>query len=279
MTGREFRDEQLLETRFEHVDLTGSRFDRVDLTRSSFSMVDLADVDIRDTALSRVRMRGVELMDVDVSGELLRVTVNGIDIGPLVEAELDRRHPERAKLRPTDPAGYREAWSVLTGLWDGTVERARALEARDPALLHESVDGEWSFTETLRHLAFATSSWLGRAIQGNPSPWDPLELPWDTMPDTPGVPRDRSACPSLDEALELRRRRQGDVAAYLETLTQDELDSQTTPVEAPGWPRPQAYPVKECLDILLNEEWWHRQYAERDLAALESRPGGDGSGS
>ncbi|NNM47448.1 DinB family protein [Knoellia koreensis] len=279
MAGREFRDEQLPETRFEHVDLTGSRFDRVDLTRSSFSMVDLADVDIRDTAFSRVRMRGVELMDVDISGELLRVTVNGIDIGPLVEAELDRRHPERAKLRPADPAGYREAWAVLTGLWDGTLERARALEARDPALLHESVDGEWSFTETLRHLAFATSSWLGRAIQGNPSPWDPLELPWDTMPDTPGVPRDRAARPTLDQALELRHRRQGEVAAYLEGLTQAELDSATTPVDAPGWPRPNAYPVKECLDILLNEEWWHRQYAERDLAALESRPRGDGSGS
>jgi hypothetical protein len=99
------------------------------------------------------------------------------------------------------------------------------------------------------------------------------------MPDTPGVPRDRSARPSLDEALELRRRRQADVAAYLETLTQAELDSQTTPVEAPGWPRPQAYPVKECLDILLGEEWWHRQYAERDLAALQSRPRDDESAS
>jgi uncharacterized protein YjbI with pentapeptide repeats len=279
MSGHTFRDEQLLDATYEHVDLTGARFDRVDLTRSSFTMVDFADVDIRDTALSRVRMRGVELMDVDISGELQRVTVNGVDIGPLVEAELDRRHPERATLRPTDPAGYREAWAVLTGLWDGTVERARALEARDPALLHEGVDGEWSFTQTLRHLAFATSSWLGRAIQGNPSPWDPLELPWDTMPDTPGVPRDRSARPSLDEALELRRRRQADVAAYLETLTQAELDSQTTPVEAPGWPRPQAYPVKECLDILLGEEWWHRQYAERDLAALQSRPRDDESAS
>ena len=54
-----------------------------------------------------------------------------------------------------------------------TIERARAL---DPAALHESVDGEWSFTETLRHLSYATAAWLHRAIQGDPSPWDPLDL-------------------------------------------------------------------------------------------------------
>jgi hypothetical protein len=38
-----------------------------------------------------------------------------------------------------------------------------------------------------------------------------------------------------------------------------------------GWPRPRSYPVRECLLIVLNEEWCHRQFAERDLAALESR--------
>ncbi|WP_204306594.1 DinB family protein, partial [Klebsiella pneumoniae] len=41
--------------------------------------------------------------------------------------------------------------------WAETVERARRL---DPGLLHESVDGEWSFIHTLRHLAFATDTWV-----------------------------------------------------------------------------------------------------------------------
>lgn len=31
-----------------------------------------------------------------------------------------------------------------------------------------------------------------------------------------------------------------------------------------------AYPVRECLLIILNEEWEHRLYAERDLNALEA---------
>jgi hypothetical protein len=29
--------------------------------------------------------------------------------------------------------------------------------------------------------------------------------------------------------------------------------------------------VRECLLIILNEEWEHRLYAERDLDALEAR--------
>jgi hypothetical protein len=266
------RDQRLPGASFEHVDLTGARFDRVDLTGASLQMVDLADVEIRDTALTRVRMRGVELVDVEISGELLRVRVNGVEIGPLVEAELDRLHPERSRLRPTDPQGYRDAWTVLEDLWSGTVERARRL---DPELLHENVDGEWSFIETLRHLAFATSSWLRRAIQGDPSPWHPLELPWDTMPDTPGVPRDRKVRPTLDEALALRLERSRQVRDYLSTLTAEQLASHTEPVAGAGWPPPESFPVKDCLDTLVNEEWWHRQFAERDLAALERRQADD----
>ena len=74
-------------------------------------------------------------------------------------------------MRPADPAGFAEARDVVERLWGGPVERAGKL---DPELLHESVDGEWSFIETLRHLVFATDCWIRRAILGDPSPWDPL---------------------------------------------------------------------------------------------------------
>jgi hypothetical protein len=64
----------------------------------------------------------------------------------------------------------------------------------------------------------------------------------------------------------------------IDDLTDEKLDSQTEPVAGPGWPRPIAYPVRECLLCILNEEWHHRQYAERDLDALEStwRPHSEG---
>ena len=254
---------------FSGQDLSGSRFERVDLAGAEFRTVDLSRSRLSGVLAHHVRIRGSELVDVDISAELLDVRINGVDIVPLVEAELDRRYPDRPAMRPTDPAGFRHAWDVVERLWDGTVARARRLP---PDLLHESVDGEWSFVETLRHLSFATDAWIRRAVLGDPSPWHPLDLPWDEMPDTAGIPRDRGARPSLDEVLELRRDRMATVRGVVDDLTEESLAADTVPVEAPGWPEPRSHPVRECLRIVLSEEWEHRLYAERDLDALEARP-------
>jgi hypothetical protein len=208
------------------------------------------------------------MWNVSLYGEFENVTINGVEVWPLVNAELDRRYPDRAKMRPTDPPGFREAWDTVERLWTGTVDRARQLP---PELLHESVDGEWSFIQTLRHLAFATDCWIRRVIMGDPAPWDPLDLPWGELEDTPGVPNDRDARPSLDEALALRRGRMSTVREVVDGLTDESLAAETTPVEGPGWPPARSFPVRECLLVILNEEWEHRLYAERDLAALESR--------
>jgi uncharacterized protein YjbI with pentapeptide repeats len=255
-------------TDFINADLRGSRFEHADLSGAEFRDVDLSGARFAGIDFSGAVLRGVELANVSIYGELLNVTVNGVDVAPLVDAELNRRYPDRAKMRPADPAGFREAWDILERLWGQTVERARRLP---PELLHESVDGEWSFIETLRHLAFATDAWIRRAILGDPAPWDPLDLPWDEMPDTPGIPRDRDVRPTLDVALELRHGRRATVRRVIENLTDASLDARTEPVEGPGWPRPRSYPVRECLLVILNEEWEHRLYAERDLDALEAR--------
>jgi hypothetical protein len=253
---------------FIGADLRGSRFERTDLASAQLWAVDLSGARLRGVDLSGAVMRGVELVDVSIDGEIQNVTINGVDVGPLVEAELDRRYPDRARMRPADPAGFGEAWEILGRLWAGTVDRARELR---PELLHESVDGEWSFIETLRHLVFATDAWVRRVILGDPAPWDPLGLPWDEMRDTPGVPRDRAARPSLDAVLELRQDRMSTVRQVIEGLTPESLDSETEPVEGPGWPPARSFPVRECLLVVLNEEWEHRLYAERDLDALAAR--------
>jgi hypothetical protein len=253
---------------FSGAELPGSRFERADLSGSVFFASDLAGSQFRGVDLSGVVMHGVDLVDVDIHGEIMNLTINGVDIGPLIDAELNRRYPDRAKMRPADPAGFREAWDILERLWEQTVARARRME---PALLHESVDGEWSFIETLRHLVFATDAWVRRAIGGDPSPWHPLDLPWDEMPDTPGVPRDRAARPALDTVLELRRMRMSTVRQVIDGLTDASLDGHTKPVEGPGWPQPRSYPVRKCLLVVLNEEWEHQRYAERDLDTLAAR--------
>jgi uncharacterized protein YjbI with pentapeptide repeats len=250
---------------FNERDLAGAQFRWVNLSDATFELVMLNRARLQQVDLSGVSIRASRLRDIDISGDLENVRINGVDVGPLVEAELDRRHPERRKLRPTDAAGFREAWEVIEELWVGTVVRAREL---DPELLHERVDGEWSFIETQRHLVFATDAWIRRVMLGEPSPWDPLDLPFDEMPDTPGVPRDPDARPSLDEVLELRADRMASMARVLADLTDEQLSGTTEPVEAPGWPGPKHYPVAEVLMTILNEEWWHRRYAERDLDVL-----------
>jgi uncharacterized protein YjbI with pentapeptide repeats len=78
---------------FLRADLTGSRFDNVDLSGSEFRSVNLANTSFRDANLWRVVMNGVYLVDVDIHGEIKNLTINGVDIGPLVDAELDRRYP------------------------------------------------------------------------------------------------------------------------------------------------------------------------------------------
>ena len=265
----DFVDADLNGALFERVDLRSARFERVRLDGARLRNVNLTDARLHGADLSRVVMRGVDLVDADIHGDVENLRINDVDVAPLITAELDRRHPERAKMRPTTPAGFREGWDVVERLWAGTVERARRLP---PDQLHESVDGEWSFIETLRHLVFATDAWIRRAMLGDPAPWDPLDLPWDGMEDTPGVPRDRDVRPTLDEVLRLRHDRMATVRHVVDGLTPESLAASTEPVDAPGWPPPgRSFPVSECLLTVLNEEWHHRLFAQRDLDALEAR--------
>jgi hypothetical protein len=91
------------------------------------------------------------------------------------------------------------------------------------------------------------------------------------MADTPGVPRDRGARPALETVVRLRLDRMATVREVVDGLTEESLAADTVAVEGPGWPEPRSYPVRRCLLTVLNEEWEHRLYAERDLDALETR--------
>ena len=243
---------------FHDEDLSGSHFENVDLTKSRFQNV----------YLTGSILRGLWLEDVDIDGEIRNVTINGVDIGPLIEAELDKRYPERAKLKPTDADGFREAWAVVEQAWEPTVERARRLA---PDLLHERVEGEWSFIQTLRHLVFATDAWVSRAILGDPWPYHPLGLLHTEADEIPGVANDPDARPSLDEILAVRAERLATVRQVMADLTDEQLAGKTEPVMEPGYPESESFEVTRCLRAVVNEEWLHRLYAERDLAVLEAR--------
>jgi uncharacterized damage-inducible protein DinB len=248
-------------------EISRTTVERVRLHDVKLRWIDLSDAAISHAGLAGVRMRGVELMDVEIDGELQNVVINGVDVAPLIEAELTRRDPDYAKMKPRTADEFREAWEVLERLWGETVCRARGL---DPTLLHERVDGEWSFIETLRHLVYATDSWVNRVYLGDPDPFDPWDLPFETLRDLEW-PHPTDIRPGLDDVLALRADRQATVRRVFAGLTDRDLAGRTKPVEGPGWPPPDTYDVAEVLWIVVNEEWHHRRYAERDLGALTAR--------
>ena len=253
-------------TDFTEQDLTGSTFRRVRLADTLLHEVDLSRMRVRAAYLDGVRMSGVEVPDLEIYGELGRLVVNGVDVVPLVEAELDRRMPERALMRPEDADGFRTAFATLDRLWEGTLDRARALPAE---ALHEQVDGEWSLIESRRHHGVAHACWVGGVVLAEPSPWHPLDLPWDEAPAVDGVPWDRDVRPSLDEVLAVRARRRTTVAGVLDGLTDEGL-AVTVTSATPFLQDAEELTVAQCLRVVLNEEWEHRLYAERDLTALSA---------
>jgi uncharacterized damage-inducible protein DinB len=168
--------------------------------------------------------------------------------------------------RPEDADGFRAAWARARARWAETILTARAL---DEQLLDERVDGEWSLVETLRHLVFVTDSWVSRGILGERAPWHPLGIPPTGMTRVRGLP-DQEARPSLDEVLALRAGRVATVHRVVTEVTDAELDEERRSIGA-GHPKAGLWPVRRCLTAVLNEEWRHRDYAERDLAELAAR--------
>src|SRR4029079_11516233 len=110
-------------------DLTGSTYEKTDLSGSTFRLVLFDGSTIRDSDMNGVTMRGVGISDTSIDGECNTLVLNGVDVAPIIEAELDRRDPDRPKFRPTTPDGFREAWDVNERRSAATSHRARRRSA------------------------------------------------------------------------------------------------------------------------------------------------------
>ena len=233
-------------------DHRNERYVEADFSGTRFHGVIFSDVKISDAWLS----------DVDISGLVKNLSVNGVDVTGYVKAELNRRHPERLLLSPDDPDGVRGAWRTIEDFAAATLDRARALP---PDKLDESVDDEWSFLETLRHLVFATDRWITGPVLGDPNPFHRLGRPNDPLDEVPAGMFDLDASPTLDEVLAVRRERMDRVAEHIQAVDAEELDREVSS------PNGGTTTVMYCLRVVFREEWWHDQYANRDLAILEGR--------
>jgi hypothetical protein len=236
-----------------------------DLQGAEFVGVDLSGARFVETDLSGVVMRGVEVARADIDapwlGEGGFFRVNGVDVISFVEAELNRRFPGRADRRAGDPDGLRAAWSSLQSTWVATFERAAAMPA---GTVDVSVDGEWSFAQTLRHLVHATDMWLGKAVLEIEQPFHPIGQP-DTSAEDDGV-HGSVVTPPYAEVLEARAGRVAMVHDFLATVTPEVLAETRRNPHAPEHPET----VLSCLHVILEEEWEHHRFAVRDLDAIEA---------
>ncbi len=241
-------------------DLRGAEFVGADLRGARFVGVDL----------SGAVLRGVDVAGAEIDGPWLyegeSFLVNGVDVVPFVEAELDRRFPGRADRRAVDPDGLRAAWAALERGWAATLERVAALPA---GVVDVSVAGEWSFAQTLRHLVMATDTWLGRAILEVEQPYHPLgQANADAEADGLDMSIFTTGTPSYAEVLDARAGRVAMVRDFLAAVTPEVLAATRTNPWAPDHPET----VLSCLHTILEEEWEHHRYAVRDLAAIEASP-------
>ena len=214
-------------------------------------------------------MRGVDVQGADIEAPWLlngesALRVNGVDVAPFVEAELNRLFPGRADRRAADPDGLREAWAKLQSTWATTLERVAAMPTDT---VEKSVGGEWSFAQTLRHLILATDMWLGRAILEIEQPFHPIgQVDGGTEDDGFNMSIITRGTPTYAEVLDVRAGRVAMVRDFLAAVSPDMLAS---PRRNPHNPEYQET-VLSCLHVILEEEWEHHRYAVRDLDAIEA---------
>ena len=212
-----------------------------------------------------MKLRAVDVDGFDIDSHDLffgSLYVNGVDVVPLVDAELNRQFPGRDLQKAETPEGLREGWQAVQDAWATTVADT------PPSLVDAHVEDEWSLAETLRHLILATDTWLRGAILREPQPFHEIGLIFTGAAEM-GFDMSifREELPSFDEILAVRAERQQMVTDFLADVTPEALAEQRdNPWGGDDW-RPT---VGDCIRVILEEEWAHLRYIRRDLALLAS---------
>jgi hypothetical protein len=230
-----------------------------DLTEAVFWGADMSRARFRDVNFTGVRISHSWVVDVDIDAFVDKLVVNGVDVTDYVN-ERDEWYPVRAMIRASDPDGLRAAWSELENVWAPTIARAQALGEEKA---QESVNEEFSFVQTVRHLVFAMEKWFNVPVLGES--FHAMGLPNTGSLDFPWPGLDYSVHPSLAEALAVRADRAATFRAYLATVDAADFSREVEVLENGK------ATVLDGLQTVMEEEFWHNRYALRDLAVLEQR--------
>lgn len=229
-----------------------------DLAGAVFWGADLSGARFRDVNLTNTTISHAWLVNVDIDAMIDTVVINGVDVTAYVN-ERDPWYPLRAMLRPSNPEDMRATWAALEAEWATTISRAQRLP--DDAL-HESVNGEFSFVQTLQHLIFAMDKWFSVPILG--AGFHPAGVPNTGSLDFPWPGLDYEQKPSVAEALAARADRAARFREYLASVASTDFARPVDVLENG------TVPLQECIFTVFEEEFWHDRYALRDLALLEA---------
>ena len=233
-----------------------------DFEGKTFVSTSFKGATLRFSDVSGVTMRSVDVDGLDIDSHDLfmgSLVVNGVDVVPLVEAELNRRFPGRELQKAQTPEGLREGWIAVQAAWATTV-------ADTPVELRNAhVPDEWSLTQTLRHLVLATDTWLRGGILQVEQPFHEIGQIFDGAA---GMGFDTSIFrtdePTFEEVHAVRAERQQMVTDFLADVTPEHLAEERNDPWGFDW-----HPtVGDCLRVILEEEWAHLRYVRRDLALL-----------
>jgi hypothetical protein len=251
-------------------DLRGAMFVEADMTGARFRLSDLTGARFDQSYLPGAVMRGVDLTGADVDGEIDGLRVNGVEVAPLVLAELYRRYPGWERARSDVLAEQRASFEAALRTWDATLDRVAAMP---PGSEDVSVDGEWSVAQTLRHLVMAVDAWIRYGVRGIDDAFSPIGLPfseWDREAHRVGI--DLDATPSFADVRAAHADRVAQVRELYATLTDAEFAAPAR--RLPPWAAGgHTTTVGGCLGVIVNEHWAHHRFVERDLDSLGSRRG------
>ena len=233
---------------------------------ATFKDQDLTDAEFRECDLTRARLIGVVMQDAVIDGLVSNLVVNGVEVTAYVEAELDRRHPVRLLIRSADQADLLHGFQQLRTDWAATLER---LQGMPEGSEHQRVGGEWSTVETLRHLVFVHDSWFRRCCLGATEPFTAIGLASELVPDQEEQGLDPAAAPTLDEVLAARDMQGAELERWLSTVADSQLSAPAPVPAGPGWPPyARGKSVLQCVHVVLDEEWAHHGFCERDVRLL-----------
>jgi hypothetical protein len=149
----------------------------------------------------------------------------------------------------------RDGWQVYDAAWEKVIERGVTEEQR-----YASVDGEWSFVQTIRHLVFAIDKWFTVPILGGT--FHPMGLPNSGSVDFGWPGLDAASDPTFEAAVTAWRDRSAKMRDHLADIEPGTLTGEVVVLENG------VSAVHDCIGVVFEEHFEHLRYVERDLARL-----------